>query len=120
MSTFTPTIQPAYSGPTKASLGNEPVSPAVVSPSAMIGDADGRSIRLDSAETTREIVTALSVLAKSAVAELRLLNVDESDQTIHLSGRVRSFYHKQLAQEAIRPFAAGRQVVNRVDVCERA
>jgi hypothetical protein len=120
MSTFTPTIQPAYSGTVEAGLGNEPTAQAVLAPSPMIRDADGRSLRLDSAETAREIVTALSVLAKSAVAELRLLSVDESDQTIHLSGRVRSFYHKQLAQEAIRPIAAGRQVVNRVDVCERA
>lgn len=61
---------------------------------------------------------AVSVLAKSAVSDLRRLQVEESDQSIYLSGRVRSFYHKQLAQEAIRPVAAGRQVINRVDVCE--
>lgn len=66
-------------------------------------------------------VTASAVvatLAKSAVSELRRLHVRESDQSIYLSGRVRSFYHKQLAQEAIRLVAAGRQVINRVDVCE--
>ncbi|TWU19709.1 BON domain-containing protein [Allorhodopirellula heiligendammensis] len=60
----------------------------------------------------------VSVLARSAVSELRRIEVTESDQSIYLSGRVRSFYHKQLAQEAIRPVAAGRQVFNRVDVCE--
>ncbi|TWT75141.1 BON domain-containing protein [Allorhodopirellula solitaria] len=62
---------------------------------------------------------AVSVLAESSVSELRRLRVEESDQSIYLSGRVRSFYHKQLAQEAIRPVADGRQVVNRVDVCDR-
>lgn len=60
----------------------------------------------------------VAILAKSAVLELRRLQVKESDQSIYLSGRVRSFYHKQLAQEAIRPVAAGRKVINRVDVCE--
>ncbi len=63
---------------------------------------------------------AVSVLAKNAVSDLRRLQVEESDQSIYLSGRVRSFYHKQLAQEAIRPVAGGRQVINRVDVCEIA
>lgn len=60
--------------------------------------------------------TAVAVLANSAVAELRFLRVDETEKTIHLSGRVRSFYHKQLAQEAMRPIAEGRLVVNRVEV----
>lgn len=66
-------------------------------------------------------VTASAVvatLAKSTVSELRRLQVSENNQSIYLSGRVRSFYHKQLAQEAIRVVAAGRQVINRVDVCE--
>lgn len=59
---------------------------------------------------------ALSILAQSGVAELRFLRVDEDETQICLSGCVRSFYHKQLAQEAIRPIAAGRQLINRVDV----
>jgi len=60
---------------------------------------------------------ALAVLAQSSISELRFLRVDQCDGEICLTGRVRSFYHKQLAQEAVRPVAAGRQVVNRVDVC---
>jgi hypothetical protein len=60
---------------------------------------------------------AIKALADSSVAELRFLRVDESESEICLTGRVRSFYHKQLAQEAIRPVADGRLVVNRVDVC---
>ncbi|MFG0267544.1 MAG: BON domain-containing protein [Rhodopirellula sp. JB055] len=64
-----------------------------------------------------EVTAAIKALADSSVAELRFLRVDESESEICLTGRVRSFYHKQLAQEAIRPVAEGRLVVNRVDVC---
>lgn len=62
------------------------------------------------------LVTAVSLLAQSGVAELRFLRVDENDSEIRLTGRVRSYYHKQLAQETIRSVVAGRQVINRVDV----
>ncbi len=65
-----------------------------------------------------EIAMAASeVLAHSAVAELRRLRVDEKADTLQLSGQVRSFYHKQLAQETIRSVAGDMQLVNRVDVC---
>lgn len=56
------------------------------------------------------------VLATSSVRDLRQIRVDRSDNSIELTGTVRSFYHKQLAQESIRPVAGGMQVVNRVDV----
>ena len=59
---------------------------------------------------------ATAVLAKSSVRELRSLRVDGSENELQLSGRVSSFYHKQLAQETVRPIAAGMQVVNLVDV----
>lgn len=59
---------------------------------------------------------ALAVLAQSPVSELRQLRVDEKENELQLSGRVRSFYHKQLAQETVRGVAAGRQVVNHVSV----
>lgn len=77
-----------------------------------IGFADPADCRISEIQST----AAIRALADSNVAELRFLRVDESDNEICLTGRVRSFYHKQLAQEAIRPVAAGRQVVNRVDV----
>lgn len=67
-------------------------------------------------QSTAAIETALAVLAQSGVAELRFLRVDENDSEICLTGRVKSFYHKQLAQEAVRPVAAGRQVINRIHV----
>ena len=66
---------------------------------------------------TKEILTAASaVLAKSSVPELRTLRVDEDSNELQLHGNVRSFYHKQLAQEAILPLAGTLQVVNCVDV----
>ncbi|MCC9642536.1 BON domain-containing protein [Rhodopirellula sp. JC740] len=72
--------------------------------------------RVDQMNATDQATEVIKALAESNVAELRFLRVDESDHEICLTGRVRSFYHKQLAQEAIRPVAGGRQVVNRVCV----
>ncbi|MEL6106252.1 MAG: BON domain-containing protein [Planctomycetota bacterium] len=64
-----------------------------------------------------DIATAASaVLARSSVPELRNLRVDEESNELQLHGRVRSFYHKQLAQEAVLPLAGNMQVVNHVDV----
>lgn len=57
------------------------------------------------------------ILAHSSVAELRALLVVETQDRIQLTGNVRSFYHKQLAQEAMRPIAGQRLVVNRITVC---
>jgi len=64
-----------------------------------------------------DIAQAVSlVLASSSVRDLRQIRVDRNDNQIQLSGTVRSFYHKQLAQEAVRLVVGGMQVVNRVDV----
>ncbi len=60
---------------------------------------------------------AIAVLAKSSIRELRHLQVEGNANQLQLSGEVRSFYHKQLAQETVRSVAAGMQVVNRVHVC---
>ncbi len=66
---------------------------------------------------TKEILSAASsALAESPVPELRTLRVDEQSNELQLRGNVRSFYHKQLAQEAILPLAGTLQVVNHVDV----
>ncbi|MCO8124063.1 BON domain-containing protein [Stieleria sp. TO1_6] len=66
---------------------------------------------------TKEILTAASaVLANNSVPELRGLRVDEESNELQLHGRVRSFYHKQLAQEAILPLAGNLQVVNHLHV----
>lgn len=65
----------------------------------------------------RDITQAASdVLANSSVRELRHLRVDRTADHLQLSGRVRSYYHKQLAQETVRSVAGGMRMVNRVDV----
>ena len=70
-------------------------------------------------ESTRHEITAAAtaVLANSNVRELRDVRVDNRENKIRLSGRVRSFYHKQLAQEAVKGVAGGLRVENHVDVC---
>ncbi|GAA5510797.1 BON domain-containing protein [Novipirellula caenicola] len=61
-------------------------------------------------------IAANAVLAKSSVTELRQLRVDESGSELKLSGLVRSFYHKQLAQETVRGVAGALRVNNAVRV----
>lgn len=59
---------------------------------------------------------AKNLLEQSSITELRELVVEEEGERLLISGRVRSFYHKQLAQETVRQVALGLHVVNRVDV----
>jgi hypothetical protein len=59
---------------------------------------------------------AQQALASSPVAVLRTLRVDQAPQGLVITGRVASFYHKQLAQEAVRCVCEGVPIVNRVDV----
>ena len=73
-------------------------------------------IRMTNAQATQATQAATAVLAENSVRELRTLRVDRSANDLQLTGRVRSFYHKQLAQEAVRQVAGGMQVVNRVNV----
>ncbi|MCD0460965.1 BON domain-containing protein [Roseiconus lacunae] len=71
---------------------------------------------METTDTKNLAVAASQVLASSSVPELRTLRVDEQCDELQLHGSVRSFYHKQLAQEAVFPIACGKQVVNYVDV----
>jgi len=59
---------------------------------------------------------AQTALSASPVFALRELQVEQSGETLLIRGRVRSFYHKQLAQEAVRHVAQGVEVVNSIDV----
>ena len=59
---------------------------------------------------------ARSALLTSPVSALRHLRVDQTDHELRISGRVESFYHKQLAQESVRAVADGLRVVNSVAV----
>ena len=59
---------------------------------------------------------AKDILSQSPITELRELKVSEDRERVFISGRVSSFYHKQLAQETVRQAAHGRSVVNDVAV----
>ncbi|XZE54395.1 BON domain-containing protein [Planctomycetaceae bacterium SH139] len=59
---------------------------------------------------------AQEALASSAIFDLRELSVQRQGESLLISGRVNCFYHKQLAQETVRPHAANLRVVNEVSV----
>ena len=64
-----------------------------------------------------KIATAASkLLSSSFVRELRQLRVDGEINQLRLTVRIRSYYHKQLAQETIRSVAIGMRMVNRAQV----
>ena len=66
---------------------------------------------------TADVITqAQSALAESPIHALRVLHVQQRGEALVLSGRVESFYHKQLAQEIIRVIAEDLYVVNAIDV----
>ncbi|QEG43775.1 BON domain-containing protein [Roseimaritima ulvae] len=72
---------------------------------------------VDVVEQREEAQTqARALLQNSPIGELRDLRIECDDDYLQISGRVCSFYHKQLAQETVRRVAAGRQVLNAVDV----
>lgn len=62
------------------------------------------------------LTRARVLLAQSPVPAVRELTVDRQGDFLLIHGRVATFYHKQLAQEAIRPAADGMRLVNAVDV----
>ena len=55
-------------------------------------------------------------LLKSSSPEVRRLVVRETESTVEITGRVSCYYLKQLAQETLRGAAAGRLILNRVEV----
>ena len=59
---------------------------------------------------------ARAVLGRSRIYVLRKLSIEEDGEALVLSGRVDSFYHKQLAQELIRNAVEGVEVVNVISV----
>ena len=61
---------------------------------------------------------AEAALGESPIHTLRGVIVEQSGETLTLSGRVDTFYHKQLAQELIRAIADDCEcaVINCVDV----
>ncbi len=59
---------------------------------------------------------AQDALDHSSIHALRSLRVEQKDDQLVISGRLGTFYHKQLAQELIREVAGDVQVVNAIDV----
>ena len=57
-------------------------------------------------------------LAKSPIFALRELRVESESNTLLISGRVSSFYHKQLAQEVVRAVAGECRLVNSTQVVD--
>ncbi len=67
--------------------------------------------------TTASVVQqAAEALKRSAHPALRQLEVEENESTIVISGRVSSYYLKQLAQETIMPVRGARELRNQVTV----
>jgi len=68
-------------------------------------------------EADRELVRrVISFLNSRSMPGLRRLNVEARHGTVTLSGRVRSFYEKQVATHSCRRVAGVRQLVDNVDV----
>ncbi len=59
---------------------------------------------------------AQRALSTSPIFDLRHLHVELAEGSLLLSGRVETFYHKQLAQEVVRNVADGLRVVNDIAV----
>ena len=63
---------------------------------------------------------AQSALTSSPVYSLRELTVESRNDALLITGSVGSFYHKQLAQEAVRAVVGAVEVVNSVQVQPQA
>lgn len=59
-----------------------------------------------------------AVLTSSPLPHLRRLVVTTTAAEVVITGRVPSFYLKQLAQEALRGTVGPRRLLNRVEVCK--
>lgn len=67
---------------------------------------------------TVQATEPVEVLTSSPLPQLRQLIVTVNDGEVVITGRVTSFYMKQLAQETIRPALGRRRLLNRVEVCK--
>ena len=59
---------------------------------------------------------AQQALAFNRISALRDLRVVQLGHALLISGSVSTYYHKQLAQEAVRAVAGGMDVINSIDV----
>lgn len=70
---------------------------------------------IDTVMLRRQVLAALQ---KSPIHSHRLIEVDHDGESLHLSGKVESFYYKQLAQEVVRSICQGTAICNDLDVEE--
>jgi hypothetical protein len=63
------------------------------------------------------LIELIDVLTASPLPQLRRLVVTATDEEIVITGRVSSYYMKQLAQEALRTAIGDRRLLNQVEVC---
>lgn len=59
-------------------------------------------------------------MTSSPLGQLRRLVVTVDDTRVVITGRVSSYYLKQMAQETVRPALGRRTLLNRVEVCPDA
>jgi osmotically-inducible protein OsmY len=66
--------------------------------------------------STAMVGKAAQALRSNSNPMLRQLSVEETPEVVILTGRVSSYYAKQLAQETVMPYLGQRQLVNRIVV----
>jgi hypothetical protein len=59
---------------------------------------------------------ATQALRTNAIPALRRVQVRETPQSVVISGKVQSYYYKQLAQETVLPYLSGREFANQISV----
>jgi hypothetical protein len=64
---------------------------------------------------TLETSAIAQALRRSKIPALRLVNVEETDTAVVLTGTVPSYYLKQLAQETVLPLC-DKRLINKVEV----
>jgi hypothetical protein len=63
-----------------------------------------------------DVVVQATRTLQSSHPALRHLRVEGNDGSLIISGTVTCYYHKQLAQEALRPLRGDLQLVNQIKV----
>ena len=71
---------------------------------------------MDNAEVSGMCALARNALAASPVYAMRQLHVEQVGDSVILTGRVPSFYQKQMAQEIVRHAIEQCELVNSIDV----
>jgi len=69
-----------------------------------------------SAAPSDTLARARAALSKSKIRDLKQLTLAQHEDRIVVSGRVSSYYHKQLAQELLRAELGDANVVNEMQV----